>query len=496
MKNKAITGQTNYWVIIISALSAFFISSFDVAGVITEITPFIVKEFSPSAGAITLLGSISTLTMAAVMIASGSLGNIFGPRKILITGAIISVISDIGAFLFSSNVGLLIFFRALVGLGAGLSNPMMASVIMLASPAKDKPKAFGLFMVAASVSGAIRSPLIQIINTNFGWRSVFLLVAALNTICLILVFINIPKLKSSNGNTFDTLGVLLAGFGLSGVIIGASISSSKGFSHPLSLGSILIGILSLVGLILYSKRKEDPAVRISLFKNRTFAFSMLFGHFLYFTQGLNYFITIYGITAAGVDPLKMSTFGVTLALTQVLAGLLAGKIAKWFPKNLIVALGGLMVSTGLILLATQYQPEMNWGIVYLAAFIMGFGFSTANSRRMSIALDTVPDDIASSGSSLDRACSWSGISLAVSVTSSLYPMISARVFREKLGLAGITGQPITNWNIIPTDPNIIPYWAVSWGTGIRTILMAMAVLVIGLSVYSYFLYENTNHAGH
>lgn len=492
MNHKSTNGQNNYWIIIISALSAFFISSFDVAGVNTEITPFIVKEFSPSASAVTLLGSISTLTMASVMIASGSLGNIFGPRKILITGAIIAVFSDICAFLFSSSVGFLIFFRALVGLGAGLTNPMIASVIMLSSPAKDKPKAFGLFMVAASISAAIRSPLIQIINTNFGWRSVFLLAAALNSICLILISINIPKFKSTNGNTFDTLGVFLAGLGLTAIILGTSISSSIGFFRILSFGPIMIGVIALIVLTWYSKKKENPAVRISLFKNRTFAFSMLLGHLLYFTQGLNYFITVYGITAGGVHPMKMSTFGVTLASAQILAGFLAGKISKWFSKNLIVAIGGLMVSTGLILLATQYTPEMNWIVIYLAAFVMGFGFSSANSRRMSIGLDTIPDDIASFGSSLDRAFSWSGISLAVSLTSSLYPMISLRSFRAKLNNVGITDQLITNWNIVPSDPNIIPYWASSWGVGIRTILIVVAILLIGFSVYSYFLYLDSS----
>ncbi len=493
MSSKAINEQKNFWLIIISALSAFFITSFDVIGVVNEITPFVVKEFNPSAGAITLLGAISSMTMAAVMVAAGSLGNTFGPRKLLITGALIAVLSDIGAFLFSSNIGLLIFFRGLIGVGAGLSNPMMASVIMLSSPANDKPKAFGMFMVAASITGAIRSPIIQIVNTNFGWRSVFLLVAALNTICLILMTINIPKLQSSKGNKFDTWGVLLAGFGLMGIIVGSSISSNIGFTHPITLGSIAIGVALLILLVFHSKKQVHPAIEIKLFKNRTFAFSMLFGHFLYFTQGIQYFVTVYGITAGGIDPLRMTTFAVTLASAQVIAGLFAGDIAKKFPKHLIVALGGLMVSIGLILLATQYKPDMNWGILYLAASVMGFGFSTVNSRRMSIALETVPDDIASSGSSLDRACSWSGISLSVSITSAIYPLISARAFKRMTTSAGVTTQPITNWNIIPSDPNIIPYWATSWGIGIRTVIIAMALCMLILSVYSYFLYKRTNH---
>jgi len=491
-KKKNIDGpSSNYWIIIISALSAFFISSMDVGGVIPEITPFIVKEFHPNAGLITLLGSISTMAMVSIMIASGCLGNKFGPRKILMAGAFLAIVSDIGAFLFSSNVEILIFFRGLVGLGAGLSSPMIPAVIMLSSPIEEHPKAFGIFMAATSITGAIRSPIIQLINTRFGWRAVFLLVAILNGICLLLICLNIPKQKKKINASIDLTGILLSGFGFFGIIVGTSFSSSLGFSHPVSFCPLVLGVFILLLLINYSKKKLNPAVQISLFKNKIFAFSMLFGHFLYSAEGIIYFITIYGLTAGGINPLKMSTYGLTLAISEMFAGLIAGQIAKRISKNLIISLSGILISIGLILLSTQFKTDMDWTILYLSAFCIGFGFSSANSRRMSIALKSVPGNITSSGSSLDRACSWSGVPLAISITSAIYPLISKKYFSNIIRPVFNKVQTIENWNIIPLDSTIVPYWASAWGKGIGSVLLIIAVIIFILACCSFFIYRKT-----
>jgi len=491
-KEKRKSIHPNYWLIIISALTAFFISNVDVGSVAAEITPFVVREFNPNTAQVALLGSISTMAMASIMIASGSLGHIFGLKKILISGAILAVLADVAAYFFSFNFEILIFFRALVGIGAGLSNPLIPAVIMLSAPEKEMPKAYGVFMVSASITSAIRSPLIQLINTQFGWRSVFLLVAGLNMLSLLMISLFVPKLKNSDSKPFDIPGALLAGCGFIAIILGTSFASSLSFTHPLSYGSLVSGIFLLLFLVKYSIKKENPAVEIKLFKNSVFKFSMILGHLLYFSLGLNYFLTVYGITAGGINPLKMSTYGVTIASSQILAGLLAGKLAKIIRPNIIISVSVMMVSIGLILLSTQYKPEMDWGGIYLAAVIMGFGFSTANSRRMSIALTTVPDNIASSGSSINQAFSWSGISLAIAITSAIYPLISSRVFAKLTSSSGISSQPIKNWNIFPSNPAIINNWAIAWGKGIQAVLVSLAIILIVFAINSFFLYQKNN----
>ena len=184
VKSKAIT------IFLVFALG-YFISNL-LRAITATIAPELISEFNLTSGELGLLGGAYFLGFASVQIPLGYLLDSKGPKKIVSYFLLISIVGTI-LFSISENLSTLLVSRVLIGIGVGacLMGPLTAYRIWFQDETQQRVNSW---MLMVGAIGMLSSSLpVQFFLPLIGWRTIFLMLAFLTFLCVILIFIFIPK---------------------------------------------------------------------------------------------------------------------------------------------------------------------------------------------------------------------------------------------------------------------------------------------------------------
>ena len=172
-------------ILIIATLSSFIVpflvSSINVA------LPRMTAEFHMEAVVMTWVNTIYFLAIAMVQVPMGRLADIHGRKKIYLVGLGISLAAAL-AGAFAGSVPVLLVSRTFQGIGAGMTGNTIIAIITSVFPSEERGKALGISM-AGTYGGLIFGPLIGgFLTYRFGWPSIFVASAGLNSLLLLLAF--------------------------------------------------------------------------------------------------------------------------------------------------------------------------------------------------------------------------------------------------------------------------------------------------------------------
>jgi MFS family permease len=201
----------------------------------------------------------STLLVAAVATpVFGRLGDMYGPKPILIICAVLMTAGSLLAAVSDAWVPVVIG-RALQGFGVPIV-PLGISVLRSCVPAHRVGTAMGLMSASFGVGGALGLPLAAVMAERFDWHAVFWFAAVLGAIAGVLFAVLVPRIPSASADRFDPLGTLGLGAGLVALLIGISKGGSWGWSSALTLGTFAASVV-IFGLFgWWQLRTEAPLV--------------------------------------------------------------------------------------------------------------------------------------------------------------------------------------------------------------------------------------------
>jgi MFS family permease len=226
----------------------------------------------------------------------------------------------------------------------------------------------------------------------WGWRSVFYLTFIISAAGFIASYFSIPRDKGAKQEQFrlDYLGSILLILAIITFIYGFSNASKFGWSNPLIYESLAIFVISLTIFVVYERKKHQPVMELSLFKNWIFSSSVI--------ASLISFITMYSPTvlipfyyqkvlgfSAGKSGLYMMAFPIAMAIISPFSGALSDKIGA----TILTSFGLVINGIALILLAnaTLHTP-VYLILIYLA--LMGLSLGMFQSPNNSCIMGTVP----------------------------------------------------------------------------------------------------------
>ena len=341
----------------------------------------------------------------------GKLSDLYGRKPLFIIGIVMFLIGSALSGL-SQDMGQLIFFRGLQGIGAGSLFPIALAIIGdLFSPA-ERGKYQGLFGAVFGIA-FIAGPLIGgFLTDNFGWHWIFYVNIPVGLVALFFIFRLLPTVKNPRATrNFDILGGVIFTIATTLLLIGLT---EKGQTNPTthalndwfdaipltlfgqSLTVSVAGLLgvSLVGIVLFvlaEARAKEPIVPLGLFRNRTYAASMVatfFAAFAFFGAIIflpRWFQIVQGFssTDSGLAALPLM---VGLIGSSIGSGLIVARTGryKWLSVGAIVVMGA---ATALM---TQLRADTPIGIVWLWMFIAGLGVGPTFAVFTLIVQNAVP----------------------------------------------------------------------------------------------------------
>ncbi|MFI5511460.1 MFS transporter [Mycobacterium sp. NPDC051804] len=201
----------------------------------------------------------ATLLVAAVATpVVGRLGDMYGPKRLLIACAILMTVGSLIAASTSAWVPVVIG-RALQGFGVPIV-PLGISVLRTCVPAHRVGTAMGLMSASFGVGGALGLPLAAIIADHFDWHAVFWFAAALGALSGVLFAVLVPRIPSVSADRLDPLGALGLAAGLVALLLGISKGGSWGWGSATTLGMFAASIIIFAMFAWWQLRIESPMV--------------------------------------------------------------------------------------------------------------------------------------------------------------------------------------------------------------------------------------------
>jgi DHA2 family methylenomycin A resistance protein-like MFS transporter len=356
---------------------------------------------------------------ATLLLTGGTLGDIYGRRRIFLLGIALFTAGTIVCALAPSAV-VLIAGRAVSGLGAAFALPMSLVLLTLAYPRREeRAHAMGIWASCNGLAFIIGPTFGGWLVDSVGWRSIFYMSLPACAAALFLTLYAIEESTEPEGRRLDLPGQILAIIALGGFAFAAIEGSHWGWTTPL-FTLLAAAVFAAVAFVWTEARTPGPLLPLSLLSQPVFSAAlavaglMTFGMYaLLFIMPL-YFQTIRGATPfiAGLELLPMS-------LSFVVVSQLVGYLTNNLGPRIVMAAG--MACMGFGALAIAFISETTSLIVVeLALFVVGIGLGLNTAPVNGVAVAAVPPARAGTASGVLNTARMVGATMGVAILGSVF----------------------------------------------------------------------------
>ncbi|MFA6379223.1 MAG: DHA2 family efflux MFS transporter permease subunit [Candidatus Omnitrophota bacterium] len=388
IKNPRITAPNYFLILIAFALSIFLVR---LDGYIVNLAvPTFVNSFQIDLSQASWVALSYILAQISAFILFGKLSDRFRLKNIFLLGV---GVFTFGSFLcaLSPNFWMLLFFRCIQGLGGSMMLVSAFASIMAYLPKEHIGLSMGV-MTTSAAFGVLAGPLAGgfIIN-YFSWHWIFLVNVPIGILVIFFGLRVIPDLEKPVACTtkkIDLVGIILSMLALFLLIFALNIGNEAGWTSPVTWGCLLSSVVLFILFFHNEKKAEDPALDITLFKDRSFILVCLattLGFLLFF--GGNFLLPVY-LTHEGMCARDIGLLLTVMSLVYLPIGLRAGELSdRIAPIKMVTLAMGLASVAGFIFVATLGHGIVAPVIVYLIALAVAYGlfFSPINHLIMGFA---------------------------------------------------------------------------------------------------------------
>ncbi len=339
------------------------------------------------------------LVFASLLFTWGVLGDRVGRKKVLLIGlSIFGTASAICAF--SDSAGMLIGFRAVMGVGGAAVLPTTLAIITVVFPPHERGKAIGAWAGAVGAAVALGPVLGGLLLehpswsnwlTGNDWGSVFLINVPIVVIGIIAIIRVVPETRNPLPRRLDVRGLVISVAGLVLLIYGIiHASETKDWLAASVLVPIIAGILVITLFLVLEARSDHSSFDVSLFRNRGYAVSLVAVSLSFFAlSGITFSLPFYLQTLRGYSTLIAGLCFVPFAVGQLLAAPRSAKMVSKFGYRVVMTTGLVLVTLSLLGLARLQLDSPLWFLL-LVFFVFGFGMGNVIAPGSTVMQNVLP----------------------------------------------------------------------------------------------------------
>jgi EmrB/QacA subfamily drug resistance transporter len=346
------------------------------------------------------------LTLGALLLVGGSLGDLLGRRRMFAVGlagfAVTSLLCAV-----APTAGLLVGARALQGIAGAVLVPSSLSVITATFPAEERGAAIGTWTAWAGIAMVIGPLGGGLLVDNASWRWIFAINVPFVLATLALVRAAVPEsVDEESTHRIDYLGAVLVALGLAGPVFALIEQPNYGFGDPVVAVPGLVG-LALLGLfIVHERRSDHPMLPLELFRSRNFAVGNLATMLVYGGLGAaTFFVAIYLQQVAGYSAVAAGVTLMPITLIMFVLSRRFGALSDRIGPRALMGVGPVVGGLGLIWMGrldthVDYVTELLPGVL-----LFGLGLSMTVAPLTNTVLGAVPQHNAGVASGANNAIS-------------------------------------------------------------------------------------------
>lgn len=459
--------------------------------------PTIQKDLGATAGELVWAIDSYILAFAALLFTWGALGDRYGRKRILVIGLIIFALAS-AASAFATTPGMLIAFRAVMGVGGAAVLPTTLAIITVVFPPHERGKAIGAWAGAVGAAVALGPVLGGLLLqhpewsswiTGNDWGAVFLINVPIVLVGLIGIWRVVPETRDPHPRRLDLIGLVLSVAGLTLLVYGIiHASSTLDWLDVSVLGPMAAGIVVLAIFLLYEARSDHKSFDVSLFVNRGYAISLSAVTLAFFAlSGITFTLPFYLQILRGYDTLIAGLCFLPFAVGQILAAPRSAAMVLRFGYRAVMTTGLVLVAVSLIALVFVQLDTPLW-IILAVFFVFGFGMGNVIAPASTVMQNVLPLARAGAGSAVQNTVRQVGGALGVAIIGTV--LATQYASRISPALSALPGQ-------VPEDARRAAENSIVATDGLLSGLEqsgAPATVVDGLRSAAYDAFLNSAHA--
>ncbi|RCW40834.1 EmrB/QacA subfamily drug resistance transporter [Halopolyspora algeriensis] len=385
------------------------------ATVVTIALPVLGRELNAGLVGLQWVVNGYTLTLAALILLGGSLGDRYGRKRLFLVGTGWFALASLGCAL-APTIEALIAARALQGIGGALLTPGSLAIIQASFVPEHRSRAIGAWSGLAGIASAVGPFLGGWLVAAGNWRWIFLLNLPLAALVVAVTARHVPESSAPSASRRpDVAGAALCTLGLAGLTYALSVAGESGIT-PVTMGVGLGGLAGLTAFVLVEHVKSEPMLPLGIFASRRFSAVNLVTLTVYAALGGVFFLLVLHLqVVAGFSPLLAGA--ALLPVTAIMLALSArmGALAQRIGPRLPMTVGPVVAAAGLLLMLRIGSGASYSGEVLPAVALFGFGLAITVAPLTSTALAAAGPRHTGIASGVNNAVARTAQMLAVAV---------------------------------------------------------------------------------
>jgi EmrB/QacA subfamily drug resistance transporter len=376
------------------------------------------------------------LVFCALLIVASRLGDMFGPRRLFITGLALFAVAS-AACGAAQSPGQLIAARLVQGLGAAALSPQAMVIIQElfrgdpggrppgpAHPRERMGAAFGVFSSMVGLAAVSGPTLGGLLTTYLSWRWVFYVNLPIAAAGIGLAFRFVPEIRSRRRHRLDVPGVLLASGGLAAVVYGLTEGQRYGWGTAVSgitIPEIIgAGVVLLAGFTAWERRHTEALVPLSLFRDRTFAIMVVLNAAVQFAlQSMLLANSINLQSVLGFTAVHAGLTGLPLTLALTVLAPFAGRLTDRLGGKYVLMGGLLIYAVGITAVALAASTRATSLTFAPALLVAGLGMGAIFAPLATMGMRAAPVRLAGAASGVLNTGRQLGATLGGAVTGAV-----------------------------------------------------------------------------
>lgn len=352
------------------------------------------------------------LTLAALLLTSGSIADLLGRRRVFVIGIGIFSLASLLCGLATDPL-FLTLSRGAQGIGGAIMFATSLSLLAQDFHGKERGTAFGIWGATTGLAVAIGPLVGGGLTDSLGWRWIFFVNVPVGVLAMAVSVLRVRDSRDPEGARIDWAGVVTFSGALFALVFALVRGNREGWSSPIIVGLLVGAAVLLAAFIFVEKRGRSPMFELGLFAKPAFtgaqiaAFAIsasMFSMFLY--------MTLYLQNDLGLTPWQTGLRFLPVSVLAFLAAAPAGKLSAHVPPRLLLGAGLGLIGVGLILMH-GLDPGSDWTALLPGFIVAGTGIGLTNPPLASTAISVVRRERSGMASGINNTMRQVGVATGI-----------------------------------------------------------------------------------